>query len=92
MSTLLPLKIPSNHFRGVTKMVAARIGRAFSPQSMRVPRSWGDAPGWYGMGPSALKSRQAPEDVIAPLLRANGAMQYQPGASPQDMPTNQDEG
>ena len=35
------------------------IGRAFSPQSMRVPRYWGDAPGWYGFGPLALKNQRS---------------------------------
>ncbi|MBK7003147.1 MAG: hypothetical protein IPH35_25490 [Rhodoferax sp.] len=44
------------------------------------PRTWGDAPGWYKVGPLALQNRTCP---FARFLRANGATPYQPGASPQ---------
>lgn len=55
------------------------IGRAFSPQSMRVPHSWGDAPGWYGSGPLALRTKGAqPIFRRVPFYRAKGASPYQP--------------
>ena len=47
------------------------IGRAFSPQSMRVPRSWGVAPGWYGFGPLALQNLQAPQGADVPVSHAS---------------------
>ena len=47
------------------------IGRAFSPQSMRVPRSWGVAPGWYGFGPLALQNLQAPQGADVPASHAS---------------------
>jgi hypothetical protein len=47
------------------------IGRAFSPQSMRVPRSWGVAPGWYSFGPLALQNLQAPQGADVPVSHAS---------------------
>lgn len=57
------------HFRGVTKMITHRMDRAFSPQSMRVARSWGDAAGTGikpGLWPSKTDRRSKP--LACPFL------------------------
>jgi hypothetical protein len=67
MSAVLSRGFPSNHFRDVTKMVTARIGRAFSPENGLGNPTQGVALGWYEDGPLAL-SKAATDHSAADAL------------------------
>lgn len=54
------------------------IVRAFSPVLSSAIASWGFAPSWYKIAPSALKSKRNHE------WERQGREQYQPEAKPQE--------
>lgn len=46
---------------------SCRHRSGFQPSGMCLPHTWGDAPGWYGLGPLALQNGQAPQGADVPM-------------------------